>query len=246
MNFRNITILTGAGISAESRIPVFRSEDGLWERHRVEDVATYEGFLRNKSLVHSFYNNMRRNLSSIKPNAAHLSLAKLQKEWDNGEVSIITQNIDDLHERATQEIGVKNPNLLHMHGSLLELECENCGSIFNWTKDSTEDTECLKCNSKAMRPRIVWFGEVPFYMDKIYDILKNTDLFIVIGSSGVVYPAAGFAQYTRSLGVFNLEFNLEKSKQSYYFDKVIYGKAGEELPVFVDNLLKNKNLSFLQ
>lgn len=182
---RNIVILTGAGISAESGIPVFRSETGLWEQHRVEDVATYEGFLRNKELVHNFYNGMRSKLANIKPNPAHYALSRLAKEWKNGNVFLVTQNIDNLHEQAGSE------QVVHMHGELMQISCEQCGKIFSWDKDSSTKTECLNCGKQTMRPNIVWFGEMPFFMDEIYEHLAQCDLFISIGTSGVVYPAAG-------------------------------------------------------
>src|SRR5574344_680529 len=189
-DIRNITILTGAGISAESGIPVFRSETGLWEQHRVNDVATYEGFLKNKTLVHSFYNKMRSKLANVLPNDAHYALTKLQSNWNNGKVTIITQNIDDLHERASSQ------DVIHMHGELKSLLCEACGKSVRWNQDSSVDTQCPYCKSKKMRPNIVWFGEVPYNMDSIYRILDQTSLFLSIGTSGVVYPAAGFAEYT--------------------------------------------------
>ena len=237
---RNIVILTGAGISAESGIPVFRSETGLWEQHRVEDVATYEGFLRDKTLVHEFYNRMRRNLANVKPNPAHEALVRLSREWNKGSVSLITQNIDNLHEAAGSE------NVIHMHGELMRISCENCGGVFDWKDDSSIDTVCPKCGKKSMRPHIVWFGEMPYDMDYIQDLLCGCDLFISIGTSGVVYPAAGFARLTHGRGAFNIEFNLEQSATAGYFDKGIYGKAGTTLPEFVDNLLKYGNLDCIE
>lgn len=239
-DIKNITILTGAGISAESGIPVFRSETGLWEEHRVEDVATYEGFMRNPSLVHNFYNNMRKNLKNISPNPAHYALKKLQDEWSNGNVRIITQNIDDLHEKAGSS------NVIHMHGELNQIACESCGKVFEWYEDSSVSSICPHCNEKTLRPNIVWFGEMPFRMEEIDDILRDTSLFLSIGTSGVVYPAAGFAQVAKRSNAFNIEFNLSKSQQAYYFDEYVLGKAGETLPKFVDALLKHKDLSFLQ
>ncbi len=238
-SIHNITILTGAGISAESGIPVFRSETGLWEQHRVEDVATYEGFERNPKLVHDFYNKMRSNLHNVVPNAAHLALAKLEKEWQFGRVSLITQNIDDLHERAGSQ------NIIHMHGELKKVSCESCGQVFDWDTDSGTETPCPHCVKKSMRPHIVWFGEIPYQMDEISELLNTTDLFISIGTSGVVYPAAGFVRLARSMKAFCIEFNLE-STATNTFDYGIYGKAGTTLPIFVDNLLKYHDLSFLK
>jgi NAD-dependent deacetylase len=238
-DIRNITILTGAGISAESGIPVFRSETGLWEQHRVNDVATYEGFLKNKTLVHSFYNKMRSKLANVLPNDAHYALTKLQSNWNNGKVTIITQNIDDLHERASSQ------DVIHMHGELKSLLCEACGKSVRWNQDSSVDTQCPYCKSKKMRPNIVWFGEVPYNMDSIYRILDQTSLFLSIGTSGVVYPAAGFAEYTHARNSFNIEFNINSSAVANNFDIAIYDKASDSIPKFVDNLLLYKDLSFL-
>lgn len=238
-DIHNIVILTGAGISAESGIPVFRSETGLWEEHRVEDVATYEGFLRDRTLVHNFYNGMRRKLSSVKPNEAHKALTRLQNEWKNGKVSIITQNIDNLHEAAG------SIDVIHMHGELMKVSCEKCHRVFDWDRDSSVDTVCPSCGRKAIRPHIVWFGETPYDMDMIYALLSEVDLFISIGTSGVVYPAAGFARLAKGRGAFNIEFNLEQSATAGYFDTGIYGKAGTTLPEFVDALIRHGDLSFL-
>lgn len=235
----NIVVLTGAGISAESGIPVFRSETGLWELHRVEDVATYDGFVRNKNLVHDFYNSMRQKLKNITPNAAHIALAKLEKEWDLGGVTIITQNIDDLHEKANSS------NVIHMHGELNNILCEYCGKVTDCDYDTSDNSECPVCSNKSLRPNIVWFGEVPYHMDEIEDILNNVSIFISIGTSGNVYPAAGFARVAKANNAFNIEFNLSKTLQNTFFDKVVYGKASETIPEFVDNLLKHKDLSFL-
>lgn len=194
--FDNIVILTGAGISAESGIPVFRSETGLWEQERVEDVATYDGFLRDKKKVHDFYNKMRLSLADKQPNAAHLALTRLQKEWPlshEGRVSIVTQNIDNLHEKALSE------NVIHMHGELMSILCEKCHASYAFDKESSVDTVCENCKcSGHMRPDIVWFGEMPYFMEEIEQLLGSCSLFISIGTSGVVYPAAGFSQYARS------------------------------------------------
>lgn len=236
---KNIAILSGAGISAESGIPVFRSETGLWENHRVEDVATYDGFLKDPKQVHDFYNHMRAGLKNVKPNPAHYALTKLQKEWKQGTVSIITQNIDNMHEAAGAD------GVIHMHGELLKVQCESCGKVFDWNKDTSVDAVCPSCGKKSLRPHIVWFGEIPYDMDRIENILSKVSLFLSIGTSGVVYPAAGFAALTRRYHAFNIEFNLESSITAGSFDKGIYGKAGTTLPLFVDNLLKYEDLSFL-
>ncbi len=235
----NIVILTGAGISAESGIPVFRSETGLWEEHKVDDVATPEGYERDPELVRNFYNTLRANLKKVAPNPAHLALAELQKKWKNGRVTIVTQNIDDLHERAG------SVNILHMHGELLKQSCYRahggCGRVFDILEDQKETDQCPVCHrTGTLRPHIVWFGEMPLYMDQIANELKNADLFISIGTSGVVYPAAGFVSTARSYGVPTVEFNLEPSATKGYFDYGVYGKAGTTLPKFVSQLLESE------
>lgn len=238
MKFNHIVILTGAGISAESGIPVFRSEDGLWENHRIEDVATYAGFESNKTLVHNFYNGLRQSIKSKEPNQAHLAITKLQKAFSEkgGKVTIVTQNIDDLHERA------QSSNIIHMHGKIDSLLCEHCNHRFTfWDKSSTESV-CPKCHKKALRPDIVWFYEMPYYMDEIEKELYSCDLFISIGTSGVVYPAAGFASICRNRGLPCLEFNLEPSSVHSNFTKSYYGKAGTTLPQFVDYLIANDDI----
>lgn len=236
--FTHIAILTGAGISAESGIPVFRSEDGLWEQHRVEDVATYEGFMRDKTLVHNFYNTMRRSLKERVPNAGHLAITKLQSEMEKrgGSVTIITQNIDDLHEKA------QSHNIIHMHGELNSILCEHCGSRFTFHEDSSVASVCPKCKHQALRPDIVWFGEIPYHMDEIEKTLFKCDLFIAVGTSGVVYPAAGFVGLCRQLHKTCIEFNLEPSAVNSSFTYSYYGKAGTTLPLFVDYLLEHNSL----
>ena len=238
MKYKNIVILTGAGVSAESGIPVFRSEDGLWERHKVEDVATYEGFMRNKTLVHEFYNKMRLSLPSKEPNAAHKAIAHLQEEWQKqgGDVFLVTQNIDDLHERAGSK------QVCHMHGELLKMLCENCHSSFPFSGASSVESKCPYCHHQALRPDIVWFGEMPYDMDEIYAKLVKCDLFLAVGTSGVVYPAAGFCQIAAGSGAVCVEFNLEKSLTASNFTYGIYGKAGETVGKFTDYLLKAGNL----
>ena len=238
MKYKHIVVLTGAGISAESGVPVFRSEDGLWNQHRVEDVATYQGFETNKTLVHNFYNDMRQDLKSKQPNPAHLALTKLQQYYHKhgGKVSIITQNIDDLHERA------KSTNILHMHGELNSLWCEYCDHRIRFLDNSSVTSECPHCYHQSMRPDIVWFGEIPYYMDQIEAELSSCDLFMAIGTSGVVYPAAGFVRLCRSLGTPCLEFNLEPSSVVSSFNRVYLGKAGTTLPNFVDYLIEHDDL----
>jgi len=235
MPYTNIVILTGAGISAESGIPVFRSETGLWENHRVEDVAEYSGFVRNPKLVHDFYNGMRKSLKDRKPNPAHEAITRLQQEWpkkSGGRVSLVTQNIDDLHEKAGTE------DVIHMHGELNSILCESCHVAYPFFEDSSTDTVCEKCGAKGkMRPDIVWFGEMPYDMDEIANLLSSCDLFLSIGTSGVVYPAAGFSAMARQSGATCIEFNLEKSAVVSSFNYGLYGKASITLPKFVDHLL---------
>lgn len=232
---KNIVILTGAGISAESGIPVFRSETGLWENHRVEDVATPGGYFLNRKLVLDFYNMLRANLKKVEPNPAHYALAELQEKWKHGTVTLITQNIDDLHERAGSK------EILHMHGELLKAECMGgCDKVFSIDGDMTEDQPCPICHKVGtVRPNIVWFGEVPLYMNQIEEALASADLFMSIGTSGVVYPAAGFVSTVKINNVPTVEFNLEPTATKGFFDHGIYGKAGTTLPKFVHELLES-------
>lgn len=235
MVFNRIFVLTGAGISAESGIPVFRSETGLWENHNVNDVATYAGFKRDKTLVHNFYNTMRQSLKTKEPNAGHLALTKLQEGLaaKGGLVTIVTQNIDDLHEKAHSK------NVIHMHGRLNTLLCESCHERIDFFDDSSVDTVCPKCGQKTMRPDIVWFGEMPYDMEAIEKALLTSDLFMAIGTSGVVYPAAGYVSIARRFHKPCLEFNLEPSAVQSKFTNGFYGKASETLPKFVDYILEH-------
>lgn len=238
MHFKNITVLTGAGISAESGIPVFRSETGLWENHRIEDVATYEGYMRNKNAVHNFYNNMRRSLKEKKANDGHFALTALQKglEEKGGKLTIITQNIDDLHEKAGSK------NIIHMHGRLNTLLCEACGGRIDFFEDSSTETICPVCGRNTMRPDIVWFGEMPYQMEECEEALADCDLFMAVGTSGVVYPAAGFVGAVRRRNVPRIEFNLEPSAVGSAFSHGYYGKAGITLPSFTEYLLQHDSL----
>lgn len=229
----SIVILTGAGISAESGLETFRGAGGLWCGHKVEDVATPEAFARDPKLVHEFYNMRRRGLQDpdIKPNAGHLALKKLEDEWE-GDVLVVTQNIDNLHERAGTH------NLIHMHGEALKAFCHFCDYNIPWQDDLSLETPCANCRkTTGMRPDIVWFGEMPYQMDKIYEALADADLFISIGTSGNVYPAAGFVAEALRHGAYTVEVNLETSLTASAFHEVIHGPAGETLPVFVDKLL---------
>ena len=227
----NIVILTGAGISAESGLQTFRAADGLWEGHRVEDVATPEAFARNPALVHQFYDARRTRLGEVEPNAAHVALARLDAEWRGG-LLIVTQNVDDLHERA----GARR--LLHMHGELKRGWCLGCGERFGWEGPMGLAAVCPSCATEGtVRPDIVWFGEMPYEMEAIETALFHADLFVSIGTSGAVYPAAGFVQTANYRGARTLEINLDPSQGSLYFDERRYGPAGEQVSQWVEELL---------
>ena len=229
-SIRNIVILTGAGISAESGIDTFRSAGGLWEQHNVEDVATPEGFARDPDLVLGFYDMRREALMSREPNAAHHALARLDSEWD-GELLIVTQNVDDLHERA----GAKR--MLHMHGELKSALCTACEMRSPWGATLSDRPPCPICQARSLRPDVVWFGEMPYQMDRIFAALREADLFVSIGTSGAVYPAAGFVRDARDLGVTTLELNLERSEGSHWFHESRQGRAGELVPAWVEEVL---------
>ena len=227
----NIVILTGAGISAESGLPTFRGADGLWEGHRVEDVATPEAFERNPELVQRFYNLRRAHLmdATVQPNAAHDALARLEKEH-SGNVLLVTQNIDDLHERAGSK------NLLHLHGELLKSRCIICDSRQKIAGELSSSTSCAECGTVgSTRPDIVWFGEMPYYLEEIAAALRQADLFVSIGTSGNVYPAAGFVAMAASHQARTLELNLEATSRSFRERKI--GPAGEIVPQWVEEIL---------
>jgi NAD-dependent deacetylase len=228
---RHVAALTGAGVSAESGLATFRGPDGLWEGHRVEDVCTPEAFRRDPALVHAFYDARREKLGAVQPNAAHEALARLDAEWA-GELLLITQNVDDLHERAGSK------RLLHMHGELTKGWCLACGERFEWKGPMGDGASCPECGVHGqVRPDIVWFGEMPYDMDRIDEALRRCDLFVSIGTSGAVYPAAGFVQTARYCAAKTLEINLEPSLGSYMFEESRIGKAGELVPEWVDELL---------
>jgi len=228
---RNIVILTGAGISAESGVATFRGPDGLWEGHRVEDVATPEAFERDPALVQAFYDARRARLREVEPNAAHRALARLDSAWP-GKLLIVTQNVDDLHERA----GAKR--VLHMHGELRSAWCLACDARTAWDGPLSGDPPCPACGRLGtLRPDIVWFGEMPYEMDRIDAALREADLFVSIGTSGAVYPAAGFVQTARYAGARTLEMNLEPSLGSVWFEEVRIGPAGQRVPEWVEEVL---------
>lgn len=231
--YRKIAVLTGAGISAESGLATFRSSNGLWNNHKVEDVASIEGFERNPALVHDFYNDLKLEIQKAKPNAAHLAVTRLQREYP-AEVNVITQNVDTLHEKA----GCKN--VYHIHGQINQAICLNCGHILETWGDVDTETVCPYCNiAGMMKPNIVFFGENLLCMDKVDTILRTCDLFVSVGTSGVVYPAAGFVQIAKYYGADTIEFTLDMTANNYLFDRHIYGKAGETLPPYVEELIKN-------
>ena len=228
----NIVILTGAGISAESGLATFRAADGLWEGHRVEDVATPEAYHRDPALVHSFYDARRSRLQEVEPNAAHRALARLDADWP-GDLLLVTQNVDDLHERAGSK------RLLHMHGQLTSGWCLACDGRFAWSGPMGTEADCPACQvTGRVRPDIVWFGEMPYDMERIEAALTDCDLFVSIGTSGAVYPAAGFVQTARYCGAHCLEMNLEPSQGSLFFDERRYGPAGVEVPKWVEEVLE--------
>ncbi|MFM9853091.1 MAG: NAD-dependent deacylase [Sphingomonadaceae bacterium] len=227
---RNIVILTGAGVSAESGIDTFRAKEGLWEKHRIEDVATPEAFARDPDLVFRFYDMRREAIQRAEPNAAHWALAALDAQWD-GELLIVTQNVDDLHERA----GAKR--LIHMHGEHLSAWCLACDVRSVWRVTLSDRPPCPVCAASALRPDIVWFGEMPYRMDEIEAAIVRCDLFVSIGTSGAVYPAAGYVRTARHYGARTLELNLDPSMGSVHFDESRMGKAGDLVPAWVDEML---------
>lgn len=237
--YKRIVVLTGAGVSAESGIRTFRDKDGLWEKYKLEDVATLDGYKRDPALVLDFYNKRRKDFCTgdVKPNAAHYALAELEKNFD-GEFLLVTQNIDNLHEQAGSK------NVIHMHGELLKARCPQTNQIINWVDDMSDNDLCHCCQyPENLRPHIVWFGEMPLGLDIIYHNLSQADLFIAIGTSGTVYPAAGFVEEAKSVGAYSVEINLESSEVHSHFDKIEQGKATEVVPRIVDALLATKSLA---
>jgi NAD-dependent deacetylase len=234
MNYRRIVVLTGAGVSAESGMGTFRDKDGIWTTYDIEDVATPEGFARNPVLVHDFYNARRRALLDAAPNPAHHALARLEKTVSaaGGDLLLVTQNVDNLHEKAGSK------NLLHMHGELARVKCDSCGAVGAWEDDLHVASECWRCGRVGMlRPDVVWFGEMPYGMDAIYERLSACDLFVSIGTSGEVYPAAGFVREADMAGAHTVELNLEPSANARGFREGRYGPASEVVSQWVDDLI---------
>lgn len=232
----SIVILTGAGLSSESGIDTFRGQGGIWEKYRIEDVASPDAFKQSPNKVHEFYNLRRRELAdkNIIPNKAHEALAKLTNTLES-QVLLVTQNVDNLLERA----GAKG--ILHMHGELIKIRCENCADVRQWDEDISVDTKCPNCRVEGfLRPHIVWFGEIPFGLEMIYRALSHCDLFAAIGTSGAVYPASGFIQEARHGNCDRtVEINPERTEISGFFDEIITGPATQTVPGFVDDLIKS-------
>ena len=231
MSTSKIVILTGAGISAESGVATFRDPDGVWAKFDLEEVATPQGFARNPAKVQDFYNMRRQQMGTVKPNAAHEALARLEQAFP-GDVLIVTQNIDDLHERAGSR------RLIHMHGELNRALCLGCGESSTWRDDIVLHSECPACGEKGqLRPDVVWFGEMPYRMAEIGDALSGCDLFAAIGTSGSVYPAAGFVEEARVAGALTVELNLKCAGWASRFDEQMEGPATQAVPAFVERIL---------
>jgi len=232
----NLVVLTGAGVSAESGVPTFRASDGLWCGHRVEAVATPKGYAADPALVQDFYNQRRRQLAEVAPNAAHHALARVAADWA-GDFLLVTQNVDDLHDRAHIETPpAMGFELIHMHGELLKARCTRSGVVSDWTADMAADEPSPDHPEGRMRPHIVWFGEMPLRMERIEAALAACDLFVSIGASGAVYPAAGFVHLARMAGARTVEINLEPTMGRSLFDEGVYGPATETVPAFFDSL----------
>lgn len=229
-----IVILTGAGISAESGLGTFRDKDGLWTKYGLEEVATPQGFERDPKLVHEFYNARRKNCRGAEPNDAHRALARLEAERPAGGTLIVTQNVDDLHERAGSK------EVWHMHGELSRALCSDCGHRWDAPEEMAPEDPCPSCESASTRPDVVWFGEMPYLMDDIEERLSRAELFVSIGTSGEVYPAAGFVQTALAVGAETLELNLEPSSNASFFTESRNGKASEIVPAWVDEVLGRK------
>jgi len=230
MKPENIVILTGAGISAESGIDTFRDAGGLWENHSIYDVATPEGFARDPELVLRFYDERRAALDKVEPNAAHVALARLEAECA-GDLLLVTQNVDDLHERGGSTA------VCHMHGELKSALCTSCGTRSPWGATLIDRPPCPVCQAPTLRPDVVWFGEMPYQMRRIEEAIAQCDLFVSIGTSGAVYPAAGFVSTAKAMGARTLELNLEPSEGSAIFHEARHGPAGELVPQWVDEVL---------
>jgi NAD-dependent deacetylase len=225
-----VLVLTGAGISAESGLQTFRDSDGLWEGHRPEDVATPEAFLADPEMVQRFYDERRAQVAAAEPNAAHRALAELEHALGD-DFLLVTQNIDDLHERAGSR------RVLHMHGRIKAARCTECGKSTYWEGTLVDEPPCPYCSQRALRPDVVWFGEVPYGLDEIDLTLRRTRVFVSIGTSGNVYPAAGFAAFAKAVGAHTVELNMEPSLGIDDFEEHHHGPATEVVPAWVDEFL---------
>lgn len=225
-----MVVLTGAGVSVESGVPTFRDADGLWEGHRIEDVATPEAYDLQPQVVHRFYDLRRQALSAVQPNAAHAALARLEERLGD-DFLLITQNVDDLHERAGSR------RVLHMHGSLRSALCTECGGRSPWAGPLGHRPACPRCRAAALRPDVVWFGEVPLGLEQISDALCEADVFCSIGTSGTVFPAARFVLEARAYGAHTVQLNLQPGAGSGHFAASEFGKATDLVPTWVDTLL---------
>lgn len=229
--YHHIVFLTGAGFSAESGLATFRGNGGLWNGCKVEDVATKEALADNRNKMFDFYNRLRREAAAAEPNAAHLALAELQKKYP-GEVSIITQNLDMLHEKA------KSQNVVHIHGQINQFRCLNCNNVQTVQGDVFPDMPCPCCGVRGyIRPNIVLFGEPLFFQQQAALLLKSADLFVAAGTSGEIYPAAGFAGEAKENGALTVALNLTIPKNHLYFRAVVLGKVGDNVPKFTEKLL---------
>ena len=226
-----VVVLTGAGISAESGLATFRGDDGLWEGHRPEDVATPEAFEADPVTVQRFYDERRAALCQVEPNAAHRALAELEHGVGD-DFLLVTQNIDDLHERAGSR------RVIHMHGRLDTARCTECGAGSHWTGTLVDNPPCPACSLRALRPDVVWFGEVPYGLPAIDAALRRVGVFVSVGTSGTVYPAAGFASFARAVGARTVELNLEPSDSATLFHEHRHGKATEVVPSWVEEFLR--------
>lgn len=229
----NIVVLTGAGVSADSGVDTFRDPEGAWVKNDPQKVATPEGFAEDPARVHAFYNARRAQLPTVQPNAAHHALAKLEDGLvaAGGSFTLVTQNVDDLHQRAGSK------NILPIHGSLDKAECYTCGHVLRWTEDLSTNTLCPSCNTHSMRPYIVWFGEIPRHFDEVEDRMMEADLFAAVGTSGAVYPAAGLVGFARERGIPRVELNLDPSDNASLFTDNRYGQAQDTVPAWVDEIL---------
>ncbi len=228
-----LVVLTGAGISAESGVPTFRGADGLWEGHDIDDVATPEGFERDPDLVQAFYDARRRAVASVAPNAAHRALARLEGALGD-DLLVVTQNVDDLHERAGSR------NLVHMHGELRRALCLACGSRPGWDADLVDRPACPQCGERMLRPDVVWFGEMPYELDRIEQAVVACDVFVSIGTSGEVYPAAGYVALAAAFGARTVELNLEPSDPAVPFDEARAGLASELVPAWAEEMIAQR------